>query len=103
MQMICIGECGSFNPLLLQDLTDVQNELPAAALTQRGTPAQRSSQLVDKKGLSILIYPGQHLRIMNIACSQYKAQYEIVSVTCCVCYIINFDLFDGLPPASDSI
>ena len=21
MQMICIGECGSFNPLLLQDLT----------------------------------------------------------------------------------
>ena len=50
MQMICIGECGSFNPLLLQDLTDVQNELPAAALTQRGTPAQRSSQLVDKKG-----------------------------------------------------
>ena len=22
MQMICIGECGSFNPLLLQDLTD---------------------------------------------------------------------------------
>ncbi len=40
---------------------------------------------------------------MNIACSQYKAQYEIVSVTRCVCYIINFDLFDGLPPASDSI
>ena len=40
---------------------------------------------------------------MNIACSQYKAQYEIVSVTCCVCYIINFDLFEVLPPASDSI
>ena len=40
---------------------------------------------------------------MNIACSQYKAQYEIVSVTCCVCYIINFDLFEGLPHASDSI
>ena len=31
MQMICIGECGAFNPLLLQDLTDVQNELPAVA------------------------------------------------------------------------
>ena len=40
---------------------------------------------------------------MNIACSQYKAQYEIVSITCCVCYIINFDLFEGLPHASDSI
>lgn len=103
MQMICIGECGSFNPLLLQDLTDVQNELPAAALTQRGTPAQRSSQLVDKKGTFDSDIPGQHLRIMNIACSQYKAQYEIVSVTCCVCYIINFDLFEGLPHASDSI
>ena len=59
--------------------------------------------LLTKRVLSILIYPGQHLRIMNIACSQYKAQYEIVSVTCCVCYIINFDLFEGFPHASDSI
>lgn len=107
MQMICIGECGSFNPLLLQDLTDFQNELPAAALTQRGTPAQRSSQLVDKKGAFDSDIPRttseNHEYCMNIACSQYKAQYEIVSVTCCVCYIINFDLFEGLPPASDSI
>ena len=27
------------------------------------------------------------MRIVNIASSQYKAQYEIMSVTCCVCYI----------------
>ena len=43
------------------------------------------------------------MRIMNIVCYQYKAQYEIVSVTCCVCCMINFDLFEGLPHASDSI